>query len=63
MTAKQAAGVAAAVLFVYHLVALAKDDQRWHANRRRYQANPNRANLLRLLLAEGVLIKDIGFLL
>lgn len=63
MTAKQAAGLGTLAFFLYHLVTFAMDEERWQVNRRRYQANPNRANLIRLLVAEGVLIKDIGFLL
>lgn len=63
MSGKNVVGAAAFGLFVYHLIALAVDAERWQVNNRRYQAVPNRANLLRLLLAEGVLIKDVGFLL
>lgn len=52
MTKKQAAGLAAIGLFIYHMIALAHDEKRW-SNRRRYQANPTPANLIRLLIAEG----------
>ena len=50
----------APLVVLYHLVAVVKDLESWQANCKRFAADPDLANLLRLLLAEGVLIKDLG---
>jgi hypothetical protein len=55
-------GLAAGVLLAYHLLSLVKDAESWETNRKRYRADPSTVNLLRLLLAEGVFIKDLGLL-
>lgn len=53
----------AGALFVYHVVALMKDAERWSANLKQYRAQPDAGNFVRLLLAEGILLKDVGFLM
>lgn len=50
-------GVIAAL---YHGLALLKDAEQVKANWQRYNQNPTGNNLLRALLAEGVLIEDLG---
>lgn len=44
----------------YHVFALVKDEESFVANWRNYKARPTGANLVRLLVAEGVFIKDLG---
>lgn len=61
-TTLSGATLTAGVLLAYHLLSLMKDAESWETNRKRYQADPTTANLLRLLLAEGVFIKDLGLL-
>lgn len=56
------ATITAGVLLAYHLLSLAKDAETWQTNLKRYQADRTPANLLRLLLAEGVFIRDLGLL-
>ena len=45
---------------VYHVCTLAADTEAYVKNLRRLGANPNLANLIRVVVAEGVLIKDLG---
>ncbi|SEM21637.1 hypothetical protein [Streptacidiphilus jiangxiensis] len=45
---------------LYHLVTIVIDAETCMNNLRAYQARQSGANLARLLLAEGVLIKDLG---
>lgn len=50
------------VVAVYHLAALVKDGEAVEANLVRYRQQRTWSNLRRLLLAEGVLIGDLGWL-
>jgi hypothetical protein len=63
MNGAHLASTAGAVTLLLHLAALIKDGERYQANLARWQADPTRANLLRFLLAEGILVKDLGWLL
>jgi len=54
------AGAAVVVLTVYHALALLADAETVAENWRRYQRTGSGADFLRLLLAEGVFIKDLG---
>jgi hypothetical protein len=49
----------AALVLVWHFVSLAKDAERYRLNLARWHAAPTGRNLVRLLLAEGILIEDI----
>ena len=54
------AGAAVVLVTVYHALALLVDAETVAENWRRYQRTGLGADLLRLLLAEGVFIKDLG---
>jgi hypothetical protein len=45
---------------LYHLAALAKDFEACEENWNNYKTNPTGANLVRLAVAEGVFIRDLG---
>lgn len=60
---KEAAGVLAAVVVGYHVLAAMADAETVHTNFIRYKARRTLPNLRRLLLAEGVFISDLGWLL
>jgi hypothetical protein len=47
---------------VYHFAAMAKDFDTVQANYRRAKSDPSVPNILRLALAEGVFIQDLGWL-
>lgn len=54
-------GPAAVVVFaLYHALTLISDLETCTQNLRAYRARPTRNNLVRLLLAEGVFISDLG---
>ncbi|MET7656997.1 MULTISPECIES: hypothetical protein [unclassified Streptomyces] len=55
-----ALGPAAVVFTLYHALTLLSDLQACTQNLRAYRARPTVSNLARLLLAEGVFIKDLG---
>lgn len=59
---KNKAAVVGGVLLVWHLLSLIKDAERWQFNLARYQARPTGANLVKLLVAEGMLISDLRWL-
>jgi hypothetical protein len=44
----------------YHLSTLVADTEAYLANLRRFGAKPTGWNLVRVLIAEGVLLKDLG---
>lgn len=48
------------LVLAYHAAMLAADAKQVKANVRRYRTRPSRENLIRLAVAEGVLIKDVG---
>ena len=52
----------ASVAALYHLAALVRDADAVEANLVRYRHRPSVPNLRRLLLAEGALIGDLGWL-
>jgi hypothetical protein len=64
MAKKTAPTINPAALFwlaaAYHLLTLVADGEAVAANWRRYQRTRAGADFLRLLLAEGVFIKDLG---
>lgn len=45
---------------VYHACTFAADAEAYVKNLRRLGADPSMANLIRVVVAEGVLIKDLG---
>ncbi len=57
---KQTLNMIALAFFVYHLAALATDIERCAFNARRVRDDPSLANLGKFLVAEGVLIADLG---
>lgn len=50
----------ALIVAAYHVAALVKDFETCQQNWNNYKKNPTGANLVRLALAEGVFIKDLG---
>jgi len=50
----------AVAALLYHLAALIKDTERVAFNARRVRDDPSLTNLAKLLVAEGVLIADLG---
>lgn len=58
-----AVGIVGMSFVALHLLAALADLEQCKANLNRWQANPTVANLIKLALAEGVLIKDLGWLL
>jgi hypothetical protein len=52
--------IVGAVLLGYHLLAVVKDAEQAAANWQRFNQNPTMNNFLRALLAEGILIEDLG---
>lgn len=54
------AAVVAVVIAAYHVAAIIKDAEAVAANWRRYNSQPTMNNFIRLLLAEGVFIADLG---
>jgi hypothetical protein len=59
---KNQASVIAVIAAVWHAAAIIKDAERYQANWARWQATPTAGNLIRLLVAEGILVRDIGWL-
>ncbi|MGW9030046.1 hypothetical protein ACWGQ5_39315 [Streptomyces sp. NPDC055722] len=54
-------GPAAVLVFtLYHVLTLVSDLESCAKNLHAYRARPTGNNLIRLLLAEGVFIKDLG---
>jgi hypothetical protein len=47
------------IVFAWHLASLVKDVERYQLNLALWRAAPTGRNLVRLALAEGILIKDI----
>ncbi len=62
MDAKTYALLTALVTFAYHVYCFDKDAVRWQANLQQYKRNKTVENFGRLVLAEGILIKDLGWL-
>jgi hypothetical protein len=52
--------IVGAIVFGYHVLAAWKDAEQAAANWQRYKQIPTFNNLLRALLAEGILIEDLG---
>lgn len=59
---KETALFLAGLVAAYHLAALAKDAEAVKVNLARYRRRKTGPNLRRLLLAEGALIADLGWL-
>lgn len=62
MDKKQIAVAIGLLAAAWHIASLVSDAERYGANWRRWQVAPTMANLIKLLVAEGVLIEDIGWL-
>ncbi len=62
MSKKQIAVVIGVLAAAWHIASFIADAERYRANRARWQAAPTKANLIRLLVAEGILINDIRWL-
>ena len=62
MSKKSPAGIgpAAVVFALYHALTLITDLETCARNVRAYRSSPTGNNLVRLLLAEGVFIQDLG---
>ncbi len=63
MKSKGLVKVAGLLAVAWHLMALMKDAEQAKLNLDRWLTNPTGNNLIKLLAAEGILIKDIGWLL
>jgi hypothetical protein len=63
MKANQIARLICLGALAWHVASLVQDAERYRLNLARWRAAPTGSNLLRLLIAEGVLIKDLGWLL
>jgi hypothetical protein len=48
------------VAALYHAYTLKQDTETYLNNLRRFGANPTIPNLIRVVVAEGVVIKDLG---
>ncbi|SHM89299.1 hypothetical protein [Actinacidiphila paucisporea] len=57
--------LAAGIAVSYHVLALMKDAESWRAGElsKQFRAQPDSANFVRLVPAEGVFIQELGFLL
>ncbi len=62
MSKKEIAVVIGVLAAAWHIASFIADAKRYRVNRARWRAAPTKANLIRLLVAEGILIKDIGWL-
>jgi hypothetical protein len=51
--------VTALIVLAWHFVSLVKDVERYQLNLALWRAAPTGRNLVRLALAEGIIIKDI----
>jgi hypothetical protein len=63
MKNKQVLTTLGAVAVIWHVLSVIQDAERCKFNLQRWRAAPTSGNLIKLLVAEGVLIKDIGWLL
>jgi hypothetical protein len=57
-----ALGIVGVGFVALHILAARADLEQYKINLKRWQASPTLANLIKLALAEGVLIKDLGWL-
>ena len=62
MKKKNAAAVAGIALLAWHCASFLADAERYKRNLARYNAVPSMPNFVKLLIAEGVLIGDLGWL-
>jgi hypothetical protein len=62
VTVKQATAIIGFVVVVWHLASIITDSERCKRNLDRFAANPTGPNFVRLALAEGALISDLGWL-
>lgn len=60
MTKKQLSQVVSVAFICMHMAAIIKDLERCKINRDNFAFSPTLANFARLLVAEGVLIRDFG---
>jgi hypothetical protein len=63
MKTKQVLTTLGAVAVIWHVLSLVKDAEQCKINMLRWRAAPTTSNLVKLLVAEGALIKDVGWLL
>lgn len=60
MKPKEAAALIGVIGLVWHFLSAVRDADRYEANLAQWRAVPTGRNLVRLLLAEGILIDDIA---
>jgi hypothetical protein len=59
MNPKEVAVLIGVIGLIWHAVSLLNDAERYKVNLARWNASPTGRNLVRLVLAEGILISDI----
>lgn len=62
MSGKNVATLAGWALLIWHGLSLVEDAERYKRNLDRYNAVPTLPNLVKLMVAEGVLIGDLRWL-
>lgn len=62
MNKKELAALAGVAMLAWHALSLVSDAERYWQNLARYRSAPSLANFIKLLVAEGVLIRDLGWL-
>ncbi len=62
MSGKDLAAVAGVGLLIWHGLSLLADAERYMRNLARFSGAPTMPNLVKLLVAEGALIGDLGWL-
>jgi hypothetical protein len=60
MKPKEAAVIVGVITVIWHLVSLLEDVERYKLNLAQWRGAPTGRNLVRLALAEGILIEDIA---
>jgi hypothetical protein len=62
MSGKDLAALAGLGMLIWHALSLVADAERYQRNLARYNARPTLPNFVKLAVAEGVLIGDLGWL-
>ena len=62
MNTKRSIATLSVIAVIWHVVSISQDIERYKLNLHRWQAAPTRTNLFKLLVAEGVVTRDIGSL-
>ena len=63
MNGKQAATLLGLLVVGWHVWSFVEDAEQYKRNLARWRVTPTALNLARLVVAEGVLIKDVGWLM